>query len=302
MLHLVWVKLVSQTFLKLLVLYLQIHMLSKKSPDLVSAKFPQLFGFAVCNSEWLKSWCGISMDILNLIYQNVPILAASREIFSILLWQNRQFFRRRLSQHQSQGEVVIGLAMDRWKKQDLHISNVWSESKSMESMDPLSLNMFWFSIDLCCQVETKVVDIIFAYICLIFTSYYWWKKSCTRQGEGSSFYVFICFYMFLLASQGVEDFLHQQCQTSAASFLSWQVVFDLRWNLSKRWDMSPTTNSLGTRGPEVFADAYVSGFGQCCVSQLKHLYLKQQQKRSAWTPNDWVELSWYAEKKTAGQK
>ena len=200
MLHLVWVKLVSQTFLKLLVLYLQIHMLSKKSPDLVSAKFPQLFGFAVCNSEWLKSWCGISMDILNLIYQNIPILVASREIFSILLWQNRQFFRRRLSQHQSQGEVVIGLAMDRWKKQDLHISNVWSESKSMESMDPLSLNMFWFSIDLCCQVETKVVDIIFAYICLIFTSYYWWKKSCTRQGEGSSFYVF---YMFLYVFVGI---------------------------------------------------------------------------------------------------
>ena len=141
-----------------------------------------------------------SMDILNLIYQNLPILV----IFSILLWQNRQFFRRRLSQHQSQGEV-IGLAMDRWKKQDLHISNVLSESKSMESMDPLSLNMFWFSIDLCCQVATKVVDIIFAIYLLDFTI------DGRNPAPGKVKVVHFTFLYVFVTCQGVEDFLHQQC-------------------------------------------------------------------------------------------
>ena len=51
-----WVKLVSQAFLKLYIdALLANSYVVKKSPDLVSAKFPQLFGFAVCNSEWLKS-------------------------------------------------------------------------------------------------------------------------------------------------------------------------------------------------------------------------------------------------------
>ncbi len=106
-----------------LVLYFQIHLLSKKLLLWVgsSTAFSALPSNSLVEVYKHVLGCAISMGILNLIYHNLPILVASWDIFPISCCGRTTVPRRRPSQHQSQGEMNVsghrlGKAMnDEWK-------------------------------------------------------------------------------------------------------------------------------------------------------------------------------------------